>query len=128
MFAYRLYLLVSLMLVKTILMSETEHTQSDVYQYGQKRQVNEVRQYCGKSLSSSLQIICDSRYNPRFKKSNQEMEVDDYMLSNHLIPYKTVENAKKMLRFQRNPRGIYEECCLRPCSTDELRSYCGGSR
>ncbi|XP_076641834.1 insulin-like peptide 2 isoform X3 [Halictus rubicundus] len=114
MFAYRLLVLVSLILVVTILTSEAERAKSDLFKYRRNRQAkHEMRQYCGRRLSSTVQMICGSVYNSRFKKSNQEMD-----------PYKTVENAKKMLKTRRNPRGIYEECCLRSCTRDELSSYC----
>lgn len=72
MIAFRLYALMSLSLVVAILMTEAEHTRSDVFQYDQKGQAaNDRRQYCGRSLSTALQIICSSIYNPRFKKSNE---------------------------------------------------------
>ncbi|XP_015434147.1 PREDICTED: LIRP-like [Dufourea novaeangliae] len=128
MFAYRLYVLVSLILVVAILTSKTERAQSDVFQSRQNRQADvrqEPRQYCGRSLSSTLQMICGGVYNSRFKKSNQEMVMDGYAFINDLHPYKSIENARKMLRFRRNSRGVYEECCLKMCSTEELRSYCG---
>ncbi|XP_076293279.1 insulin-like peptide 2 isoform X2 [Lasioglossum baleicum] len=114
MFAYRLLVLVSLILVVTILTTEAERANSDLFKYRRNRQVkHEARKYCGRELSSILQIICGSDYNPRFKKSNQEMD-----------PYKTVENAKNMLKTRRNRRGIYEECCVKSCTTEELKSYC----
>ncbi|CAL7933442.1 unnamed protein product [Xylocopa violacea] len=131
MSAYRIYTLVTLMLVIAILMPEAQYTRSDVFQYGQNGQVvNDVpHQYCGRKLSSTLQIVCGSVYNSRFKKSNQvfsEMEVDNYMTYSYdLHPYKSIENARKMLRSRRNSRGIYEECCLKPCMIEELKSYCG---
>nr|XP_033336465.1 LIRP [Megalopta genalis] len=124
MFAYRLLVLVSLMLVAIILTSEAVRAKANLFKYRRNRQAkNEVRQYCGRSLSSTVQMICGSTYHARFKKSNQEM--DSYLLSNDIRPYKTVQNAKKMLRVRRNPRGIHEECCARSCTTEELKSYCG---
>lgn len=61
-----------LTIVITILMPETEHARSDVFREDKKRQIlNEPQQYCGASLSSTLQVICRSVYNTRFKKSNQ---------------------------------------------------------
>ncbi|XP_076160367.1 insulin-like peptide 2 [Ptiloglossa arizonensis] len=126
MFAYRLYVLVSLILVIAILMPETEHVQSTVFQYRLKRQTeDERRKYCGGSLSNTLRMICGSVYNSRFKKNIPEMEIDYNAFSNDMHPYKSIENARKMLRFRRNSLGIYQECCLKSCSTQELRSYCG---
>ncbi|XP_078034207.1 insulin-like peptide 2 isoform X2 [Augochlora pura] len=123
MFTYRLLVLVSLMLVATILTSEAERAKADLFKYRRNRQAKyEVRQYCGRSLSTTVQQICGSAYHARFKKSNQDM--DSYLYSNDVHPYKTVENAKKMLKVRRNPRGIYEECCLKSCTTEELRTYC----
>lgn len=54
------------------------------------------------------------------------MEMDDYMAYSYdLHPYKSVENARKMIKLRRHSRGIYEECCLKACTPEELRSYCG---
>lgn len=123
MFPYRSYVLASLILLITI---EVSDTQLDIFQYEQKREtVNEPRKYCGKSLTNNLQLICRRNgYYSQFKRSNKETDFNNYMLSNRLIPYKTIENAKKMLRFRRDSQGIYEECCLKPCTTEELQSYC----
>ncbi|XP_076390242.1 insulin-like peptide 2 [Megachile rotundata] len=126
MFLYRLHALMYLMIVITILMQEMKYVRSDIFQKKLKRQtVSEVRQYCGESLSNTLGMICDSVYNSRFKKSNQEMEMNDYAFNYDIHPYKSIKNARKMLRFRRHSRGIYEECCVKSCSTEELRSYCG---
>ncbi|CAK9833458.1 unnamed protein product [Anthophora retusa] len=124
--AYRLNAVMSLMLMIVILMPEAEHTRSDVFRYERKRQAGaELRKYCGVDLSSQLQNICAGVYNSRVKKSNQEMEMDDYMAYNYdLYPYKSIENARRMLRFRRDSQGIHEECCLKSCSKEELRSYC----
>ncbi|XP_076624222.1 insulin-like peptide 2 [Colletes latitarsis] len=125
MFAYQLHVIVSLILVIAILMPETEHAQSVVFQYRLKRQAeNEGRKYCGSNLASTLRMICGSVYNSRFKKNIPEMEMD-YGFNKDMHPYKSIESAKKMLRFRRNSLGIYQECCLKTCSTQELRSYCG---
>ncbi|KAK9300368.1 hypothetical protein QLX08_006910 [Tetragonisca angustula] len=124
----RLYTLVSLMLLTVILMPIAGHAQSDMFQYGQKEQsMSEMHQYCGRMLSSTLEIMCGSVYNPRFKKSNQEMEMDNYMgYSYDLHSYlKSYKNAVEMIKFRRNTRGVHEECCLKSCTTEELRSYCG---
>ncbi|XP_046143602.1 LIRP-like isoform X1 [Osmia bicornis bicornis] len=126
MFAYRLHTLMCLTIVITILMPETEHARSDVFQERQKRQtVTEPRQYCGQSLPENLHMICAGNYNSRFKKSNQEMETDDYAFNYDVHPYKSIKNARKMLRFRRYTKGIHEECCVKSCSTEELRTYCG---
>ncbi|KOC67243.1 LIRP protein [Habropoda laboriosa] len=127
MSVYRLNALISLMLMIIILMPEAEHAKSNVFRYERKRQAEiEVRKYCGDNLSSALQRVCAGVYNTPFKKSNQEMEMDDYMAYNYdLHPYKSIENARRMLRFRRNSPGVHEECCSKPCSTEEIRSYCG---
>ncbi|OAD54936.1 hypothetical protein WN48_05816, partial [Eufriesea mexicana] len=85
----------------------------------------EMQQYCGQILSSTLQKICGSVYNSRFKKSNQEIDINNYMaFSYDQHPYKSIKNARKMIKFRRNSRGIHEECCLKSCTKEELRSYC----
>lgn len=61
MFARRLYMLVSLILVIAILIFQSK---------GQA--VSEVRQYyCGDNLSDTLRIMCHGVYNSRFKRGDQ---------------------------------------------------------
>ncbi|XP_031833052.1 insulin-like peptide 2 [Nomia melanderi] len=127
MLAYRLHVLVGLVLVVATLTSKTKHTQSDVFHNRRNRQANnsEARHYCGDRLTSALQKICDSVYYARFKRNDQETEKKGSLSSNDFHPYKSIENAKKMLKVRRLSRGIREECCLGSCSMEELRSYCG---
>ncbi|XP_063989420.1 uncharacterized protein LOC135168808 [Diachasmimorpha longicaudata] len=107
------------------------HTQSDVYQYGNKRQAgSSAHKYCGKHLSNALQLICDGLYNPMFKKSGQGIEMDDYPYM-YDFPFRTRATANTMMgqvsgkRFRRQSRGVHDECCVKSCSISELTSYCG---
>ena len=44
-------------------------------------------------------------------------------------PFISSEKAHQVLPspevFQRKLRGIYDECCAKPCTINELKSYCG---
>lgn len=72
MFANRLNMLVTLMLAIALLVMGSESAQKDGYHHLKfKRNTVEIPQrYCGKRLSSALQVICDGVYNSMFKKSD----------------------------------------------------------
>nr|XP_018909198.1 PREDICTED: LIRP [Bemisia tabaci]URF53714.1 insulin-like protein 3 [Bemisia tabaci] len=104
---------------------------------------------CGKRLSDALNIICRGGGPPfYFKRASQRFE-DEYhdasdlsmvsrdldypgalssQLSSNEFP---VVSETEMLsaatddNFRRPRRQIVEECCLKPCTEDHLRSYCG---
>ncbi|XP_011300351.1 LIRP isoform X2 [Fopius arisanus] len=130
MSTYRSNVIVTLVLAVAFIL-HLINAQSDIYQYGEKRQDGSTaRKYCGKHLSNALQLICDGIYNPMFKKSGQEMEMDDYPYA-YDYPFRTRASANAMMgrfggvRFRRQSRGVHDECCVKPCSMSELMSYCG---
>ncbi|KYN31983.1 hypothetical protein ALC56_13736 [Trachymyrmex septentrionalis] len=155
MSANRLNVLVSLLLAVALLVTESGNAQVDGYpQFSSKRSaVSAPQKYCGKKLSNALQIICDGVYNSMFKKSGQareeanvdsrdsnfdyvrtqEMEMADYPIAYEFPPFLPRARARGMLdgrfagrRYRRQGRGIHEECCINPCTINELTSYCGG--
>ncbi|XP_018359327.1 PREDICTED: LOW QUALITY PROTEIN: LIRP [Trachymyrmex cornetzi] len=155
MSANRLNVLVTLLLAVALLVMESGNAQVDGYpQFSSKRSaVNAPQKYCGKKLSNALQIICDGVYNSMFKKSGQareeanvdsrdsnfdyvrtqEMEMADYPIAYEFPPFLPRARARGMLdgrfagrRYRRQGRGIHEECCINPCTINELTSYCGG--
>lgn len=61
-----------------------------------------------------------------------EMEMDDYPFAyDESYPFRSAVTANAMMgrfagtRFRRESRGVYDECCVKPCSIQELTSYCG---
>nr|QHB80549.1 insulin like peptide [Carabus violaceus] len=111
--------------------------QSEVYQIAEKKN---TRVYCGSTLSDMLSMVCQGRYNTKFhKKSSYAIESDsdeDYgyvqqqqpYLEDTMLqfPYRTRANAASLISgtFRRYTRGIIDECCRKPCSIKEMRSYC----
>ncbi|KAG6456873.1 hypothetical protein O3G_MSEX009988 [Manduca sexta] len=67
------------------------------------------RQYCGRTLANARELLC-SNYN-LVKRSS--MEGEDWWWDRAML---------KSTRGKRN--GIVEECCYKPCSVDELLTYC----
>ncbi|KAG7210233.1 hypothetical protein KM043_011782 [Ampulex compressa] len=114
-------------------MPESGKAQLDIFRYRQKRHA--VSKYCGNKLSSTLQAMCDGVYNSMFKKGGREMEMNDYPLRiDELYLLKSPSSAKEMMfprareRFRRQSRGIYEECCVKACALEELKTYCGSEQ
>lgn len=69
----------------------------------------------------------------RFVLLITEMEIDDYNYGyDDSYPFRSRASANAMMgrfgggRFRRQSRGVHDECCVKPCSVSELRSYCGG--
>ncbi|KAK9893008.1 hypothetical protein WA026_023220 [Henosepilachna vigintioctopunctata] len=101
------------------------------------------RRFCGNKLVDAISLVCNKRYNsPSMKKSvdfNQE-----YLDDNSVPDYFANENQNALSSFRfldrsfeddnggyfplayarRMKKGIYEECCLNPCTEDDLKAYC----
>lgn len=105
----------------------------EVYQLSEKRN---ARRYCGSTLANILSLVCKGIYNTKFnKKSYQESDSDeDYgfgqqqqYIEESKFPFRSRLNAAALVpgAFRRFSRGVYDECCSKPCSTKEIVSYCG---
>ncbi|CAH0560670.1 unnamed protein product [Brassicogethes aeneus] len=98
------------------------------------------RKYCGENLSRILSTICQGKYNTLIKKDyykktfDADYQSDDPGPAPATQPYRpsyalTRESANSMLSRAgtRRKRGVYNECCEKSCSRDELTSYCDPS-
>ncbi|CAH1370290.1 hypothetical protein MTP99_011849 [Tenebrio molitor] len=100
---------------------------------------NNKKIYCGTRLSETLSAVCKGNYNTLNKKS------DIYSLSKSNVwggrhssdsyrpldyPYRSKASASSLITTfrQRRRRGVFNECCEKPCSHEELSSYCGNSK
>ncbi|CAK1590656.1 unnamed protein product [Parnassius mnemosyne] len=71
-----------------------------------------VQTYCGRRLATTLAFLCDNSLEE--KRSN-------YVIGESNRPWLSLHKAK---RLSRNKRQIVAECCDKPCSVDELLTYC----
>lgn len=73
--------------------------------------------YCGRRLAQTLAVLCGDEY--LVKKSAPSYNSVNYdgfgWLGHH---------QAKALASARGKRGVATECCDKPCSIDELLSYC----
>ena len=60
------------------------------------------------------------------------MEIDDTPFTyDEYYPFRSRQSANAMIarfgggRFKRFSRGVHDECCVKPCTIEELTSYCG---
>ncbi|XP_015511916.1 insulin-like peptide 2 isoform X1 [Neodiprion pinetum] len=128
-----LNVVLALALAVALALPHFSSAQSDIFQFGaEKRKTLGTKKYCGKNLADALQAICDGVYFQMFKKGGQEMEMDDYNYGyDDSYPFRTRASANAMMgrfaggRFKRQPRGVHDECCAKPCTVGELSSYCG---
>ncbi|KAJ3657700.1 hypothetical protein Zmor_009486 [Zophobas morio] len=87
--------------------------------------------YCGKNLSQTLSAVCKGNYNTLNKKSDIEnrgravesQRGQDFPFRNRAIASSLITNFRPRRR-----RGVFNECCEKPCSYKELSSYCGSNR
>lgn len=98
---------------------------------------------CGGQLAATLSYLCNGKYNgPRQRRSGEvakicgskvdkpgtfvvfrfDADVPDGDEDVH-FPFMAKSAAHTMLRRQK--RNVVDECCRKPCTYDELRSYCG---
>ncbi|KAF2903851.1 hypothetical protein ILUMI_02324 [Ignelater luminosus] len=92
--------------------------------------------YCGRNLSDVLSIVCKGRYNTpsqknhdQRKRDTSDVEASNLRISNTFqFPFISKESTENFLakfrRRRRYPRGVYNECCQKPCSYEVLKSYC----
>lgn len=98
------------------------------------------KRFCGKMITDSLALICDGEYEtivPMEKRSDESFdEYNDQPAALNLpakyqsYPYlakiapDTAAVRSRVRRDWISRRGVYDECCRKPCSVQELRSYC----
>ncbi|EFN78996.1 LIRP [Harpegnathos saltator] len=155
MSAYRLSVIVTLVMAVAFLMPESGNAQSDG-SYALKWSMNVPQRYCGRRLSNALQTVCTGVYNNMFKKNVQQEENKTQQEKSHFVDpgtrrsnmYSELEVSEYPLNYERpslfisgmgatqfinryrgsrvrRARGIYEECCLNACTYNELSTYCG---
>lgn len=77
--------------------------------------------YCGRSLARALALLCENgmlikRSEPYNVMMPHQQEVS------YQWPWITPHRAHNLDRGKRN--GVASECCEKPCTVDELLSYC----
>ncbi|CAH0715782.1 unnamed protein product, partial [Brenthis ino] len=71
--------------------------------------------YCGRRLATALALLCD---NSLIKRSEMQQNV----ATDTRWPWLTSHRAHSM---GRSKRQVVSECCDKPCTINELMSYCG---
>uniref|UniRef100_A0A336MJK3 CSON000926 protein n=1 Tax=Culicoides sonorensis TaxID=179676 RepID=A0A336MJK3_CULSO len=107
------------------------NTQADVFQRHTRG-----KKLCGRALSETLSNVC-ALYNMEKKSGddydtfpyNEPMQQDwnqEVILPDYNSPFmrKIAAAAFTPTSFRRIRRGIHDECCRKPCSINELKSYC----
>ncbi|CAH2096495.1 unnamed protein product [Euphydryas editha] len=72
--------------------------------------------YCGRRLASALAIFCD--FNLIKRSENHHNMAQEYFS----WPWIGAHRAHSL---GRSKRQVVSECCEKPCTLDELLSYCG---
>ncbi|KAJ8948917.1 hypothetical protein NQ318_020504 [Aromia moschata] len=113
------------------------YAQTDELQYDMLR----AKRYCGSNLAQALSTICRGNYNTIHKKQEshtkqlyqkksywEEQYAADLQNDNLAYPLQKRSIATSLMgnsrRRKRMTRGVYNECCEKSCSREELSSYC----
>lgn len=72
--------------------------------------------YCGRRLASALALLCDYNLIKR-SETHHRLPQEDFSL-----PWIEVQSAHSL---GRKKRQVASECCDKPCTIDELLTYCG---
>ncbi|XP_045479306.1 insulin-like [Harmonia axyridis] len=102
------------------------------YSSGSPFYKHENRGLCGSRLVDTLAIVCNYHYNSPVNKKSVKWNLeeasdysDDYNTNALTAPgYHWLDNDLNLFIPVRHQRGIVEECCKKPCSLSELKSYC----
>ncbi|RZC34625.1 Insulin domain containing protein [Asbolus verrucosus] len=95
---------------------------------------NSKKIYCGKHLSQTLSAVCKGNYNTLTKKTDIYDTWDAQYTADGQrgldFPYRSKVNARSLITHygRRRRRGVFNECCEKPCSHEELSSYCGSRK
>ncbi|CAH2096493.1 unnamed protein product [Euphydryas editha] len=73
--------------------------------------------YCGRRLSNVLALLCDNNLIKRSQSQYTSEQGADFS-----EPWIAEHRAHSM---GRRKRQVVAECCEKPCTIDELMSYCG---
>nr|XP_017015855.2 probable insulin-like peptide 3 [Drosophila takahashii] len=87
---------------------------------------------CGGKLPEALSRICVYGFNAMTKRT---LDPDNFNLieaaplglgfeDGSLLERLLVESSAQMLKTRRLREGVFDECCLKSCSMDELLRYC----
>lgn len=94
--------------------------------------------YCGSRLSDALKFMCNGQYNSYFKtkKTDQSSQYrgrretvagaeEEYWTPPPALPFRDRLRAAALLENHRRvTRGVFDECCSKSCTIDELMNYC----
>ncbi|XP_045447950.1 bombyxin A-3 homolog [Melitaea cinxia] len=72
--------------------------------------------YCGRRLASALALLCDYKLIKRSETHHRMLQEDSS------LPWIEADSAHSL---GRKKRQVASECCDKPCTIDELLSYCG---
>lgn len=80
--------------------------------------------YCGSRLSDALKFLCNGQYNSYFK-TNKTPPPEEYWAPPVQLPFRERLRAAAFLESRtRFTRGVFDECCSKSCTIDELMAYC----
>ncbi|KAM7356227.1 insulin-like peptide 3 [Cochliomyia hominivorax] len=80
------------------------------------------KRLCGRILVQVLESVCINGYNSHPTKRSGNMTFE-YYNGNYLLTENHI-SAMAMTRRRRNLLGIYDECCVKGCTLDNLALYC----
>ncbi|XP_031622182.1 bombyxin B-1 homolog isoform X1 [Contarinia nasturtii] len=102
-----------------------------------------TKKLCGRMLVDALALICNNEYETIIHPSKRSDELFEEYYSDQPSPliddlpvnYQTYAYLSKLVpdapelrsRVRREwvaRRGVYDECCRKPCTVQELKSYC----
>lgn len=109
------------------------------------------QRYCGRRLAAVLAYVCDSNFNKRsqeriigtqiqdhlFKEDTVGTQIQDHIFKPRITGPQSQGNmfsfnwpwigSYRPLSFDRlrSKRQVVSECCEKPCTVDDLLSYCG---
>ncbi|KAJ8927103.1 hypothetical protein NQ314_020376 [Rhamnusium bicolor] len=121
----------SFLLIATIFVGLT-YGQLEDMQYDKFR----TKRYCGSHLAQALSVICRGNYYTIHKKQDiyqkktywDPQYAADMPADNLAYPFQKRSEATSIIsnyrRRKRQGHGVYNECCEKSCTHDELSSYC----
>ncbi|XP_017461074.1 PREDICTED: LIRP-like [Rhagoletis zephyria] len=84
---------------------------------------------CGPAIDAVLDTICENGFNTKFKKSMEWKDLDNNYPPTRYASFPLLAGihggqVDTLAKTRRRREGVFDECCRKPCTYNELYSYC----
>ncbi|XP_011552650.3 bombyxin B-1 homolog [Plutella xylostella] len=84
----------------------------------------QAQMFCGRKLADTLGMLCENGLLLEKKSAPSYNSIYGEDLPKYGWPWMSKHRAQALEMPSRGKRHVVDECCLKPCTIDELLTYC----